>query len=264
MQSTSYAFVNGRFVPEAQATVSIFDRGFLYGDGVFETMRVYGGRIFRAVEHMERLFTGLKLLGIVSVFSPEELRAVCRSLAEMNQVPDGAARVYRTRDSTVVTVRPHSLSPSSRALTAIVTAMQVDNQLSGHKTANRLLYILAQQEAASVGADEAILLNSAGRVVEFATSNLFVVKDHCLFTPPLEDGPLPGITRHVVLTMAAESGIPTRETGFGPEFLETADEVFATNSLIEIAPVTNWGQSQEITQQFQKAYRALVKEELGL
>ena len=261
MQSSSYAFVNGRFVPEAQASVSIFDRGFLYGDGVFETMRVYGGRLFRPVEHMERLFAGLQVLGIESVFSPEEFRAVCRSLAEMNMVPDGAARVYRTRDSTVVTVRPHPLAP--RNLTAIVSTVRVDSHLSRHKTANRLPYILAQQEAATEGADEAVLLNSAGRVVEFAASNIFVVKDGGLFTPPLADGPLAGITRHAVLTLAASLHIPLSEAGFGPEFLETADEVFATNSLMEIAPVTNWGQSQDVTRQLLDAYRALVREELG-
>ena len=261
MQSSSYAFVNGRFVPEAQASVSIFDRGFLYGDGVFETMRVYGGRMFRPAEHMERLFAGLQVLGIESVFSPEELRAVCRSLTEMNMVPDGAARVYRTRDSTVVTVRAHPLAP--RNLTAIVSTVRVDSHLSRHKTANRLPYILAQQEAATEGADEAVLLNSAGRVVEFTASNIFVVKDGSLFTPPLADGPLAGITRRAVLTLAASLQIPISETGFGPEFLETADEVFATNSLMEIAPVTNWGQSQDVTQKLLKAYRALVREEVG-
>jgi branched-subunit amino acid aminotransferase/4-amino-4-deoxychorismate lyase len=201
-------------------------------------------------------------LGIEFVFSPEELRAVCRSLAEMNGVADGAARVYRTRDSTVVTVRPHPLA--ARDLTAIVSTVRIDSHLSRYKTANRLPYILAERQAAIEGAREAILLNSSGRVVEFATSNVFVVKDKSLFTPPLDDGPLPGITRRVVLALATEIGIPTQETGFGPEFLDTADEVFATNSLIEVAPVTNWGQSQDLTQQLQKAYRALVNEELGL
>ena len=262
MPSSNYAYVNGRFVREAEATVSIFDRGFLYGDGVFETMRVYGGRIFRAPEHMERLFAGLRALGIESVFSPEELRAVCRALAEMNGVRDGVARVYRTRDSTIVTARASSLEP--RHLTAIVSTLRVDSHLSRYKTANRLPYILAQEQAAVEGAQEAVLLNSAGRVTEFATSNLFVVKDGRLFTPPLEDGPLPGITRHAVLALAAELRVPFSETGFGPEFLETADEVFATNSLIEIAPVTNWGQTQQLTRQLQKAYRALVREELSV
>lgn len=262
MPSNNYAYVNGRFVPEAQASVSIFDRGFLYGDGVFETMRTYGGRIFRAVEHMDRLFAGLQALGIESVLSPEELRAVYRSLAEMNGTSEGMVRVYRTRDSVVVTVRPHELA--TRNLTALVSTVRIDSHLSQHKTANRLPYILAQQEAKNEGADEAVMLNPAGRVVEFTMSNLFIVKDGQLYTPPLADGPLPGITRHVVLTLAEETGIPVNETGFGPEFLETADEVFATNSLIEIAPVTNWGQSHDVTRQLQESYRALVAEELGL
>jgi branched-chain amino acid aminotransferase len=262
MPLTNYAYVNGRFVPEAEATVSIFDRGFLYGDGVFETMRVYGGRIFRAAEHMERLFMGLQVLGIESVFSPEELRAICRVLAEMNDVKEGVARVYRTRDSTVVTVRANSLEP--RDLTAIVSTVRVETHLSRYKTANRLPHILAQEQAAIEGAQEAVLLNSAGRVVEFAASNLIVVKDGNLFTPPLEDGPLPGVTRRAVLTLAADLRIPASETGFGPEFLETADEVFATNSLIEVAPVTSWGQTRQMTRQFQEAYRQLVREELGL
>jgi branched-chain amino acid aminotransferase len=261
MPSSSYAYINGRFLPESQASVSIFDRGFLYGDGVFETMRTYGGRIFRAVEHMDRLFTGLQALGIESVLSPEELRAVCRSLTEMNGTSEGVARVYRTRDSIVVTVRPHELA--ARNLTALVSTVRIDSHLSQHKTANRLPYILAQQEAQSEGADEAVLLNAAGRVVEFTTSNLFIVMDGQLYTPPLTDGPLPGITRHVVLTLAKEMGVPVNETGFGPEFLETADEVFATNSLLEIAPVTNWGQSQDVTRQLHEGYRALVAEELG-
>jgi branched-subunit amino acid aminotransferase/4-amino-4-deoxychorismate lyase len=262
MPSSNYAYVNGRFVPEVEASVSIFDRGFLYGHGVFETMRVYGGRIFRAQDHIERLLAGLRALSIESVFSREELRAVCRVLTEKNEVVQGVARVYRTCDSTVVTVRPSSLEP--RDLTAIISTVRIDSALSPYKTANRLPYILAQEQAAIEGANEAVLLNGAGRVVEFATGNLFVVKDGRLFTPPLDDGPLPGVTRHAVLTLARELRISTSETGFGPEFLETADEVFATNSLIEIAPVTNWGQTQQITHRLQKAYRDLIHEELGL
>jgi branched-subunit amino acid aminotransferase/4-amino-4-deoxychorismate lyase len=262
MPSSNYACVNGRFVPEAQASVSIFDCGFLYGHGVFETMRVYGGRMFRAPEHMQRLFRGLNALNIESVFSPEELRAICRTLARMNGVSDGVARIYRTRDSTVVTVRATSLEP--RSLTAIVSTVRMDSNFSRYKTANRLPYILAQEQATVQGAQEAVLLNSAGRVVEFGASNLFVVKNEQLFTPPLEDGPLPGITRRAVLTLAADLRIPVNETGFGPEFLETADEVFATNSLIEIAPVVTWSRCSNMTKRLQAAYRALVMEELPI
>ena len=218
MPSNNYAYVNGRFVQEAEATVSIFDRGFLYGDGVFETMRVYGGRIFRGLEHFHRLFDGLQALEIESPFSPEELGAVCRALIRFNNIADGVARVYITRNSITATVAARDFAP--RVLRAIISSVRVDPQLSRFKTANRLPYILAQREAEREGVDDAVLLNAAGHVIEFTASNLFVVKDGMLFAPPLEDGPLPGITRRTVLTLATEQGTRVEERSFGPEFLE--------------------------------------------
>jgi branched-chain amino acid aminotransferase len=261
MPSKHYAYVNGRFVEESQATVSIFDRGFLYGDGVFETMRIYGGRVFRALPHFERLFDGLRALEIESPFSPEELWAVCRALVRYNSVTDGVARVYLTRDSVTATAQARVFMP--REMRAIVSSLRVDPRLSRFKTANRLPYILAQREAARAGVDEAVMLNAAGHVVEFTTGNLFVVNEGTLFTPPLEDGALPGVTRRAVLGLAAENGVPVRERSFGPEFLDTAYEVFATNSLIEIAPVTTWSSRHAVTVRLQAAYRDLVVGEIS-
>lgn len=260
MPSSNYAFVNGRFLPEERATVSIFDRGFLYGEGCFETMRIYAGRVFRPLEHFDRLVTGLRTLGIEPVFSPEELRAICRSLVQRNNLADGVARVYVTRDSTVVTGQPREFHP--RRLRAIVSTVRVNEQLARNKTANRLPYVLAQREAEAAGVDDAVLLNAAGNVVEFTTSNLFAVQRGALFTPPLADGPLPGVTRHAVIALAGELHLPVCEQSFSPEFLETADEVFATNSLMEIAPVTAWGLPGKITSQLQVAYRQLVANEI--
>jgi len=111
--------------------------------------------------------------------------------------------------------------------------------------------------------NDAVLLNAAGRVVEFTTSNLFVVKDGELFTPPLSDGPLPGITRRVVLGLAAEMRVAVHERSFGPEFLENADEVFATNSLMEITSVATWSRWPKLTLRLQDAYRALVANEIS-
>ena len=262
MASNNYAYVNGRFVPEDRAAISIFDRGFLYGDGVFETMRVYGGRVFRALEHFDRLFEGLQALGIESPFSPEELRAVCRALIRYNNVSDGVARVYLTRDSIVATVKARAFVP--RELRAIVSGVRIDPQLSRFKTANRLPYILAQQEAERAGVDDAVLLNADGKVVEFTASNLFVVKGGALLTPPLEDGPLPGITRRIVLALAVEQGIRVQEKSLGPQFLNNADEVFATNSLMEIAPVVTWSRYNDVTRCLQTTYRELVARELNM
>lgn len=223
MPSTNYAYVNGRFVPEEQATVSIFDRGFLYGDGVFETMRVYERKVFRPLSHMKRLAAGLRYLGIMPPLTPEELRAVSEVLIDRNHVESGVARVY-------VTSGAGNLGPSTRAdigstlvvaaqprkfgdieLRVIIAKSRLDTGLSPYKTANRLPYILARHEAEKVRADEAILLSHNGHVVEFSASNLFVVRGGELFTPPLSDGPLPGITRSDILMLAEELHLKVRE-----------------------------------------------------
>ena len=261
MGCNNYAYVNGRFVPEAGATVSIFDRGFLYGDGCFETMRVYGGRIFRAVEHLERLFDGLRALEIEPSLSREEMRAVCRVLIDRNSIAEGVARIYVTRDSLIVTARRYTMQPVD--LRATISSVRIDPQLSRFKTANRLPYILAQQEAVRAVVNDAVLLNTAGRVVEFTASNLFVVSGDELFTPPLTDGPLPGITRHAVLTLAAELRIPAHEHSFSTEFLKNAAEVFATNSLMEITSVVTWTRWPKLTIKLKDAYRTLVTRELS-
>jgi branched-chain amino acid aminotransferase len=280
MQSNNYAYVNGRFLPEEQATVSIFDRGFLYGYGVFETMRVYDGKVFRIVEHMQRLFEGLGFLGVESPLSTEEIKAACSVLIERNFVRDGVARVYMT--SGIGDLVPASLAGRGatavivvqerkfdvRGLHVIVSSRRLDKGLSRFKTANRLPYLLAAHEAEQARANEAILLNTENRVLEFFSSNLFVVKNAEVFTPPLEDGPLPGITRGATLLLSSELRIAAHEVSFGLDFLEGADEIFATSSLMEIVPVLRVGAQKfyagMITQLLQRAYRALVRDELGL
>ena len=262
MPSTNYAYVNGQFVPAHKAVVSIGDRGFLYGDGCFETLRVYAGQLFRFPEHMVRLMAGLDALGIAAWLSPAELRAACRALLRRNDVRDGVARIYQSRDSIVVTVQPREFA--ARELHAIISTVRLDGRLSRFKTANRLPYILAQREAERANVNDAVLLNGAGQVAEFIASNLFVVKHGGLLTPPLADGPLPGITRAVVLGLAAAEQIPVRELSFGPELLVAADEVFATNSLMEIAPVLTWGRPGRITRRLQVLYQLAVRAELGL
>lgn len=261
MPSTIYAYVNGKFVPETEARVSIHDRGFLYGHGCFETMRVYDGQIFRVGDHLARLAEGLTALRIEALFSPAELTAICRALIRYNRVTSGVARIYQTPDSLIVTVQPREFVP--REIRAVVSTIRVDPQLSVHKTANRLPYLLAQHEARVAGVDESVLLGSDGQVVEFSVSNLFVVKDGVLITPPLTDSPLPGITRQAVLALATELKIPAEQRSFAPSFLDTADEVFAANSLIEIAPVVTWGRQRAVTIRLQKAYRELVASELS-
>ena len=262
MPSTNYAYVNGKFVPEHKAVVSIHDRGFLYGDGCFETLRMYAGRLFRLPDHLVRLGAGLAELGIEMWLSPDELQAAYQVLRKLNDVRNGVARIYQSRDSIVVTVQPREFP--ARELQAIVSSVRLAEQLSQFKTANRLPYILAQREAERAEVSAAVMLNSAGQVAEFTTSNLFVVKNGVLLTPPLADGPLPGITRQVVLDLAVTAKLPVRELSFGPQFLAAADEVFATNSLQEIVPVLTWGRPGRVTRRLQGLYRQAVDDELGL
>jgi len=280
MQSTNYAYVNGRFVPESEATVSIFDRGFLYGDGVFETMRVYSGRIFRLHNHLRRLRNGLKVLQIGLRITEEDLRATLLQLIERNNVKDGMARIYITRGSsgsgakgqapwepTVAATARQRVYPSVdlRVIISLIR-LDADSRLAGIKSANRVLYEMAQHEARNAGVTDALLLNKAAHVVELTTSNLFVVKNGDLFTAPLSDGPLPGITRDLVLTLAAQLGTPAYEMSFGTEIFSDADEVFATNSLMEIEPVFEVDgakfREHHITMRLQNAYREFVVEEL--
>ncbi len=134
-------------------------------------------------------------------------------------------------------------------------------QLSRHKTANRLPYLLAQQEASRLGVDEAVLLNSDDRVVEFCNANLFVVRDRELVTPPLSDGPLPGITRQLTLRLARRLKIPAREQSFDTGYLKGADEVIATNSVDGIMHVVSWGSHDGITRRLRTAYADLIEAE---
>ena len=267
-------------MPEAEASVSIFDRGFLYGDGVFETMRVYGGEIFRLHHHLQRLREGLKVLQIGPRITEEELRGMLLELLERNNVRDGMARVYVTRGLSGLTVKGQapwepSIVATARQrmfasvdLRAGISTIRLDenSKLAGIKSANRLIYEVAQHEARNAGLTDAVLLNKAGSAVELTTSNLFVVKNGNLYTPPLSDGPLPGITRDLVLTLATRLGIVTREVSFGIEMFLEADEVFATNSLMEVGPVFEVAgakfREHRITTRLQNAYSEFVTEDL--
>jgi aminodeoxychorismate lyase len=284
MQSNNYAYVNGRFVPESEATVSIFDRGFLYGDGVFETMRVYDGKIFRLLKHVVRLASGSNILGIELEESPERLRAVCEEIVARNRVQDGMVRIYITRGlgniglsskavgrPTIVAVaQERKFSAEAEPLRVVIAGGRVDpdSRLAHVKSANRLHYLLAKYEAERRGADDAILLNSANRIVELSASNLFVYRDGKLATPQLADGALPGITRSLVLMLAAQTGIDAEEVPLAPDTLKHAEEAFATNSLFEISPIAMIEErklsGRRITGRLQEVFRDHVREELGL
>ncbi|HXI85382.1 MAG TPA: aminotransferase class IV [Verrucomicrobiae bacterium] len=284
MQSNNYAYVNGRFVLEAEATVSIFDRGFLYGDGVFETMRVYGGKVFRLMEHVGRLVAGIDLLGIDLEETSQYLQGVCEEIVTRNRVVSGMTRLCVTRGlsnvglsgksaarPTIVAVAQERVfSTDATPLRVVVASTRIDahSRLARVKSANRLPYVLAKLEAERCDADDAILLNAANHAVELTASNLFVYREGKLVTPPLTDGALPGITRSLVLMLAAQTGIDVQEASFTVEMACHAEEAFATNSLFEISPIAaidNQLLSQRrITSRLQEAFREYVRDELLL
>lgn len=245
------AFFNRRFIPEKQVRISAFDRGLLYGDGVFETTRIYGGRFFWLDQHLTRLQRGLERLGIKIPYNRVELEFFLRELVIRNGVKDGFARIVVTRGEgllgfsprgsgspqIIMVARPRNLNSWQRRhpVWKLCIADGVIHGL-GFKTLSYLPHVLAKKQAEQDGYQDPILLNPKGQVMEAAASNLFIVDDGVLWTPPLSSGCLEGITRKAVMRVAAKSGIKVREKPMPVSALKKAREVFITNSLLEIVP----------------------------
>lgn len=246
-------FLNGKFVPEEQATVSVFDRAFLYGDGLFETMRVINGKPFRWWDHMERLRKGGDFLGIKIPFGCKSLEKFAAELIAQNKMPDALMRLTVSRGvgprgyspkgahkpTLVMSLHPAPESPNSDpARWKLVTAslrLPAGDALAQFKTANKLAQVLARAEADAAGADEALLLNTDGHVVEGASSNLFWIEGKTVCTPPLTDGLLAGVTRAVTMEICQSLSLPIAERTVTPEQLRRADGVYLTLSSIGVA-----------------------------
>ncbi len=250
-------WINRKLVDIDKAKVSVFDRGFMYGDGVFETMRSYAGTVFGLDAHLARLFRSLEAAGFESPYSKTRLeREIYRTL-KANGLKSAYIRLTMTRGegrfgieykdeftpNVVIVAREFGLYPGwmfRKGLSAGVVGIRQNERspLSGIKSLNFLPYILARLEAKKKGFDEAILANTRGDIAEAATSNIFIVRGSALLTPSLECGIRPGVTRAVVLKIARRLGIAASERTLAPKQLLGADEVFLTNSLAEVLPVT--------------------------
>ena len=248
-------FINGDFIEEEEATVSVFDRGFLYGDGVFETLRIYNGKPFLFDRHIGRLSHGLGSLFIGDKYSFSEYLEHTRELIERNNVTEGVLRIQATRgpgkrgysttgnyDPTVL-ISLHeapNIDPNNVLPVKLATSTQI---LSDHdpfstlKTTNKLANIVALREAERVGMDDALLTNQTGNITEASGSNVFWTKDNTLFTPPVSSGCLSGITRGMILELAIALKLPTSQQDITPTELGNAESVFLTNSIREIQPV---------------------------
>jgi len=255
--------VDGKLVPADEATVSVRDRGFLYGDGVFETLRVYGGEIFAWESHAERLARSLSTLDFEETMPPvDDLEDRVLETVEANDFSDAYARLSMTRG-----VQPGKLTPEPRVdptITVIVSELprsgtegesvwdgpatlrtvetrRIPSEAlpASAKTHNYLNGILARLDLQGGDADEAIMVDAEGHVTEGATSNLFFVDGGELKTPSTDLDVLPGITRDVVLDLAQEEGFPVETGTYTLADLRGADEVFATNTTWEVRPVTS-------------------------
>lgn len=249
-------FLNGQLVPEEQALVSVFDRGFLYGDGLFETVRVANGRPFRWARHIDRMERGMGFLQIQPPYSRDELHSHALSLILENRMDEAILRLGISRgtgqrgysprgaDTPTVVMSLHEVGavsagvPTAWRLATASLRLSVGYSLAGFKTANKLPQVLARNEAEQRGADEALLLNSAGEIVETASGNLFWLEDDVVCTPPLNAGALPGITRAAVIELCGVAGLAVREARALPKALATASAVVATLSTLGVVEIT--------------------------
>ena len=255
-------YVNGQITQPPQARISVLDRGFLYGDALFETMRAYGGKVFLLDRHLARLAASAQFLGFDLGRIPEPLEAaVLRTLAE-SQLADAYVRLTVSRGTSrglipapgdspnvIIEVRPFAPYPArlyEHGAELIISRYRRDESspLSNQKTTNYLLAILAKQEAVAARADDALLLNSAGNVAEATVANIFMVENGSVTTPPTAAGILPGITRTVVIDLCHGLGLPCAERDITPTQLLSADEVLLTNTLMEILPIRRIGDSR--------------------
>lgn len=250
-------FLNGQFVTEGHAVVSIDDRGFMYGDGLFETMRVFNGKPFRMAQHLERMVRGADFLRIKLPFTPKELQQFAAQLVEKNQMPDSVLRVTLTRGpgergytpkgaetpTMVMTLHPAPpLDPNSPPQWSLITSayrIPASDPLSSFKTTNKLVSIMARTEAVEKGADEALITNTNGEVAETAGANLFWVYNNKICTTPTGRGVLPGLTRAVVLEICQVLALPTNKRVIKPEALKNAEGIFLTQSALGVVTISS-------------------------
>ncbi len=286
---SGYVWLNGSLLPRSEASVPIDDRGFLHGAACFETLRAFGGSVFRLGRHLDRLEAGLRAMGVEPP-PREALEAAIAGTLEANALPEARVRLTVSAGAggarpglepggaplVLVTAQPapEAVAPA-RALVARVTA---DRPLPFAKTANYLGPLLALEEARRAGLDQALLLDRDGEVVEASTANVFAVLagedgEGVLVTPPLEAGALPGVTREAVLECARGLGLEIAERRLPLAELLAAREALLTNSIVGVQPLAELRDGEHgrefeapgpVTRALAEAYREAVARECGL
>ncbi len=250
-------YIDGKFYDEQSAKISVFDHGLLYGDGVFEGIRIYNGRVFRLKEHIDRLFYSAKAILLTLPMSHADIMRATVETCRENGLRDGYIRLVVTRgigtlglnpnrckNPTVIIIAgkiqlyPPELYAKGMDIVTVATTRNLHNAVNpAIKSLNYLNNILAKIEANNAGVEEAIMLNADGYVAECTGDNLFIVKGKTLQTPPLSAGALYGITRGVCMDLARESGLTVSEPNLTRYDLFNADECFLTGTGAEVIPV---------------------------
>lgn len=281
----SLIYINGKFVPAEEATVSVFDHGFLYGDGVFEGIRAYGGRVFRLKEHVRRLFDSAQAIMLCIPLSQKEMEEAILETLRKNNLKDAYIRPIVSRGPGDLGLDPNKCSGGTVIIIAVewgamygnlyeigLTAVTVtvrrnspDSLPPNTKSLNYLNNIMAKIEANIKGGNEAIILDAQGRISEGSGDNIFVIKDGRILTPYTINN-LKGITREAVMELAKARGIEVLERDLGLFDLYTGDEVFVTGTAAEVAPVTKvdgriigGGKPGPVTKELMAAFRELTK-----
>ncbi|CAJ35968.1 branched-chain-amino-acid transaminase [Methanocella arvoryzae] len=282
---TEYIYIDGRFYDKENARISVFDHGLLYGDGVFEGIRAYNGRVFKLDEHVDRLYDGAKAIMLTPTLSKDEMKQAILETLRKNELKDAYIRPIITRGMGDLGLDPRKCAKSSVIIIAVtwgamygdlyekgLTAVSVSVRRNASealptniKSLNYLNNILAKIEANEKGGDEAIIFDVRGNVAEGSGDNIFVIKGGKIYTPFIQQN-LNGITRASVLELCDKYRIPLVEQNLGYFDLYTADEVFVTGTAAEIGPITKIdgriigdGKPGPITRKLMKAYTELTK-----
>jgi branched-chain amino acid aminotransferase, group I len=249
-------YLNGQLVPKDQAAVSVFDHGLLYGDGVFEGIRFYGGRVFRLDDHVDRLYRSARAIALTIPLTPDEMSLAVLETIRANGLQDGYVRLVVTRGegslglspkscphptvfiiASTITLYPEEMYEKGLKLVTCATRRIAHGALSPMvKSLNYLNNIMAKIEAEQAGAGEGLMLNEQGYVAECTGDNIFVIRDGRIATPPIAAGALAGVTRAVVFELARDLGVDIREENITRYDVYTADECFLTGTAAEIIP----------------------------
>jgi branched-chain amino acid aminotransferase len=278
-------WINGKFFDKNDAKVSVYDHGLLYGDGVFEGIRIYAGKVFKHDEHIERLYESAKAIALTIPLTPAAMKAAVEATVVENKKHDGYIRLLVTRGPGTLGLDPRKCDPQVIVIVddislypkelyenglEIITSSYIRNHPNATspriKSLNYLNNILAKIEAIRAGCLEAIMLNHKGEVAECTGDNIFIIKKGVLRTPPSDAGILEGITRNFVIALAKQAGIPFAETTLTRHDVYVADEVFLTGSAAEVIAVTKVddrligeGKQGPITRRLRELFTAAVR-----